>query len=74
MTEVPRPRGFQSPMTIRKRAAAAARKPMFHWLASDAAENLFVVVAISAIGLLATINVVLRFPDLGLLIESYNTF
>jgi len=70
MTHLPSPHGFQSPVNIQKRIA---RTPRFHWITANA-EELFVIIALSAIGLLATINVVLRFPDLGLLIESYNKF
>ncbi len=36
--------------------------------------NLATVLGFCAIGLLITINVMLRFPDLGLLIERYNQF
>ncbi len=36
--------------------------------------DLFVIIAVCAIGLLATIDVMLRFPDLGALIASYNQF
>ena len=36
--------------------------------------NLATVLGFCAIGLLITINVMLRFPDLGALIERYNQF
>jgi hypothetical protein len=35
---------------------------------------LFLVFAMCAIGLLATLDVMLRFPDLGALVASYNQF
>jgi hypothetical protein len=36
--------------------------------------DLFVVVTFCLIGLLLTLNLVLRFPDLGSVIEQYNLF
>jgi hypothetical protein len=36
--------------------------------------DLAVVVAFSVIGLLIALNVILRFPDLGAVIEQYNQF
>lgn len=49
----------------------------FGWYRSVAAilaSDLMAVVAVCAIGLLVTLNVILRFPDFGILIESYNQF
>jgi hypothetical protein len=37
-------------------------------------DNLATVLGFCAVGLLITINVMLRFPDLGALIERYNQF
>jgi hypothetical protein len=42
--------------------------------AAETHAGLITTVALYAIILLATINVMLRFPDLGALIESYNKF
>ena len=36
--------------------------------------DLITVVAFSAIGLLIAINLILRFPDVGAIIEQYNQF
>lgn len=36
--------------------------------------NLLLVLGFCAIGLVTTLNVMLRFPDLGGLIESFNQF
>jgi hypothetical protein len=36
--------------------------------------NLLAVVAICTIGLLLTLNFILRFPDFGAVIEQYNKF
>jgi hypothetical protein len=42
--------------------------------AANAKSDLFPILAICAIGLLTTIDVMLRWPDLGALIASYNQF
>ncbi len=36
--------------------------------------DLIMVIALGAIGLLITINVIICYPDFGTLIESYNQF
>jgi hypothetical protein len=36
--------------------------------------ELLVIIAICTLGLLITLNVVLRFPDFGAVIEQYNQF
>ncbi len=38
------------------------------------ANNLLIVASFCAIGLMITANLILRFPDLGGLIEQYNQF
>jgi hypothetical protein len=43
-------------------------------VAAILASDPMAVVAFCAIGLLVTLNVILRFPDFGILIESYNQF
>jgi hypothetical protein len=54
-----------------------ARKttPAWSWLVAASRDaNLIVIVLFCAIGLLVTVNLMLRFPDLGTLIAQYNQF
>jgi hypothetical protein len=50
------------------------RTGWYQWVAAILASDLMAVVAFCAIGLLATLNVILHFPDFGILVESYNQF
>jgi hypothetical protein len=67
-------RDFQWPMNSQRRATVDARERHHHSTATNTYRDLFPVIAMCAIGLLATLIVMLRFPDLGALIESYNKF
>jgi uncharacterized membrane protein YdfJ with MMPL/SSD domain len=60
---IPRLRQAKTTRTVWHRVVAAISEP-----------DLTAIVAFCAIGLLITLNVILRFPDLGILIESYNKF
>jgi hypothetical protein len=52
-----------------------ARKTPGHGLVATLADSdLIAVVTFCVLGLLAAFNVILRFPDLGALIEQYNQF
>jgi hypothetical protein len=58
----------------RLRQAKITRTTRYQLLAAFSEPDLTTIVAFCAIGLLITINVILRFPDLGILIETYNKF
>ena len=58
-----KPRPLQPPETSWDRFIAAINDP-----------KLLVIVAICALGLLITLNFMLRFPELGAVIEQYNQF
>jgi hypothetical protein len=49
--------------TLSKSSKAASEK-----------SDLFIVFAFSVIGLLVTLNLILRFPDFGAMIAQYNRF
>jgi hypothetical protein len=45
------------------------------WLRAAVADpNLFIIIALCAIGLLVTLNVMLRFPDFGISMEQLEQF
>jgi hypothetical protein len=49
--------------------------PLWSWLVAAARDpNLIAVVLFCAIGLLATVDLILRFPDLGAMIAQCNQF
>jgi len=74
MTHLSGRRDFQWPMSSQRRATADTGKRQHHSTATNAYRDLFPVIGMCAIGLLVTLIVMLRFPDLGALIESYNKF
>ena len=52
-----------------------APKTVYHWLVATITNpDLISVVAFCVIGLLVTANVVLRFPDFGLMVEQLEQF
>jgi hypothetical protein len=51
-----------------------ARTVWFKFLALISKPDFIAVVAFCAIGLLTTLNLILRFPDFGAVIEQYNQF
>jgi hypothetical protein len=69
MTPLPKARGIppltqiKIPRTAEHQVVVVVSEPDF-----------ITIVALCTIGLLITINVILRFPDFGILIESYNQF
>ena len=49
--------------------------PPWSWLAAAVKDpSLIAIVLFCAIGLLVTLNLMLRFPDLGAIIAQYNQF
>jgi hypothetical protein len=69
MNPLPKARGIPS-LTQAKTAGAA-----WHKLLAEISKPDFVAtIAFCAIGLLVTLNVILRFPDFGRVIELYNQF
>jgi hypothetical protein len=69
MIPLPKARGIP-PLTQAKTAGAA-----WHKLLAEISKSDFVaIIAFCMIGLLSTLNVILRFPDFGSLIELYNKF
>jgi hypothetical protein len=65
MTHLPTRRDVQWSIDARQRHDSGA---------ANTKADLFLVFAMCAIGLLTTLDVMLRFPDLGALIASYNQF
>jgi hypothetical protein len=54
-------------------AQVSAKKAVpWSWLAAAIKANLGIVVAFCAIGLLASINVILRIPDFGVILGQLN--
>jgi hypothetical protein len=56
------------------RRAPAAETPWDRLAAALAEPNLFTVAAFCAIGLLIALNLILRFPEFGAVIQQYNQF
>jgi hypothetical protein len=49
--------------------------PPWSWLSAAVKDpSLIAIVLFCAIGLLVTLNLILRFPDLGVIIAQYNQF
>lgn len=69
MNPLPKAHGIP-PLAHRKTAGTVS----FRLLALISNPNFIAVAAFCAIGLLATLNIMLRFPDFGSLIEQYNQF
>lgn len=74
MTDLPTRRHVRWSVKPDQRATDGGRMRRDDSAAAGRKADLFLVFAICAIGLLATLNVMLRFPDLGALIASYNQF
>jgi len=63
------------PLTRSASQPTKSAKTVWHQVVAKITNpDLIMIVAFCAIGLLITLNVILRFPDLGALIESYNQF
>ena len=69
MTSLPKAHGIL-PLTQAKTATAA----WYRLVDAISKPDFIMIVAFCAIGLLTMLNVMLRFPDLGSLIERYNQF
>jgi hypothetical protein len=69
MKPLSRARGIP-PLTQAKTATAA----WYRLVDAISKPDFIMIVAFCAIGLLTTLNVILRFPNLGSLIELYNQF
>jgi hypothetical protein len=69
MNPLPKARGIL-PLTQAKPTGNA----WYRLLAAISKPDFITIVALCAIGLLTMLNVMLRFPDLGSLIEQYNQF
>jgi hypothetical protein len=69
MNLLPKAQGI-TPLT----PAAAEGMTRHGWLAAISRPDFLTIVAFCVIGLLVTVNVILRFPDFGALIEQYNQF
>jgi hypothetical protein len=69
MNSLPKARGIP-PLTQAKTTGTA----WYRLLAAISEPHFITIVAFCTIGLLTLLNVMLRFPDLGSLIEQYNQF
>jgi hypothetical protein len=67
----PSPKAYGIPPLTHLKTAGTV---WFRLLALISQPDFIVVVAFCAIGLLTTLNVILRFPDFGAVIEQYNQF
>jgi hypothetical protein len=74
MTQVPLRRELQPLMKPASRRVKSAGTVWHRLVTAITNPDLIMIVAFCAIGLLTTINVMLRFPDLGALIERCNQF
>jgi hypothetical protein len=74
VTHISRQRDLQWPTNAQQRASDGTRTEWDAAPVANAKSDLFLVAAICAIGLLTTIDVMLRWPDLGALIASCNQF
>jgi hypothetical protein len=74
MTQLPTRRELQPLTRPGNRRIKSAETVWHRFVATITNPDLLTIIAICAIGLLITINVILRFPDLGALIERYNQF
>jgi hypothetical protein len=62
-------------MSSLRELPAKKATPGWSWLVAASRDpNLIAIVIFCAIGLLVTVNLILRFPDLGALIAQYNQF
>ena len=67
----PLPNGHDIPPL---KQAKTTRTAWHQMVAAISESDLITIVALFAIGLLITLNLILRFPEFGTLIESYNQF
>jgi hypothetical protein len=69
MNPLPKARGIPPPTQAKTTGTA-----WYGLLAAISKPNFITIVAFCTIGLLTMLNVILRFPDLGSLVEQYNQF
>ena len=74
MNKQPRVRKLQEMANAKSNYVHPAEEPWQWILIAVANPDLQAVVAFSLIGLLLTLNVMFRFPELGALIAQYNQF
>lgn len=74
MKNRPRTRELQAPPRAKSRHVHAANELWQRLYATVTDPDLQAIVAFCLIGLLLTLNVMLRFPDLGAIIEQCNQF
>ena len=65
---------FQSPTKPADRPASVAKATWLQAVAAIMTPDLNAVVVFCLIGLLLALNLILRFPDFGAVIEQYNQF
>jgi hypothetical protein len=73
ITLLPRPGDFL-PLVKSDRPANSTKTQWHQFTTTMTNPDLIAMVALCAIALLTMINVILRFPNLGALIERYNQF
>jgi hypothetical protein len=74
MNEQPRVRKLQATAKAKSKYVHPAKEPWQRILAAVTNPDLQAVVALSLIGLLLTLNVMFRFPELGAIIVQYSQF
>ena len=74
MTLLPEPRDVPPPVASRGRAAKATKSRWNQLIAAMTDAELTGIVMLCAIALLITINLILRFPNVGAVIEQYDQF
>ena len=74
MTLLPEAHNLPPPMASRGRAARATKTRWNQLIAAMADPELTAIVMLCAIALLITINLILRFPNFGTVIEQYDQF
>ena len=74
MNKQPKVRKLQVMANAKSKYVHPAEEPWQRILIAATNSDLQLVVAFSLIGLLLTLNVMFRFPDLGALIAQYNQF
>lgn len=74
VNEQPRIRELQALAKAKGKYVHPADKPWHRIFTAVTNPDLQAVVALCLIGLLLTLNIMFRFPDLGAIIEQYNQF
>jgi hypothetical protein len=74
MTHLPKAHDFLPPTKSTGLTASTTKAYLRRAVSATLTPDLLVIAAFCLIGLLSTFNMVLRFPDLGAVIEQYNQF